>query len=208
MATQFLINYMLLFLKLSDQSKLKMTTICAKIYTGGEIQYNDEGVYYSTRAKYSLPITVNHNFDYLQNEIYKFVGYNASQANLEIQARFNMSTDGHRDYQLVPVMDQQSFEMILGIVSSFTQRLPVLELYVELEPNCTSQIPEPRSRPSTSRNPVDPDPMPVRSRPSTGRHSVDVPMRHRPSIVSNSVDQPVIPGLSTSRNSVDLPVRP
>ena len=148
---------MLLFLKLPDQSKLKMTTICVKIYIGGEIQYNDDGVYYSTRAKYSLPLTVNHSFDYLLNEIYKLVGYNSSNANLEIQARFNMSTDGGRDYQLVPVMNQQSFEMILGIVSSFQQRFQVLELYVELEPNYTSNIPEPRShwescgsRPNTS----------------------------------------------------------
>ena len=136
---------MLLFLKLPDQSKLKMTTICVKIYIGGEIQYNDDGVYYSTRAKYSIPLTVNHSFDYLLNEIYKLVGYNSSNANLEIQARFNMSTDGGRDYQLVPVMNQQSFEMILGIVSSFQQRFQVLELYVELEPNYTSHIPEPRS---------------------------------------------------------------
>ena len=128
-----------------DQSKLKMTTICAKIFIGGEIQYNDDGVFYSTRAKYSLPLTVKHSFDYLRNEIYKFVGYNASQSNMEIQVRFNMSTDGQRDYQLVPVMDQQSFEFMLGVVSSFPQRLPVLELYVELEPNYTNQIPEPRS---------------------------------------------------------------
>lgn len=200
---------MLLFFKLPDQSKLKMTTIIVKIFVGGEIQYNDDGVFYSTRAKYSLPLTVNHNFDYLRNEIYQLVGYNASQANMEIQARFNMSTDGGRDHQLVPVTNQQSFEMILGIVSSFPQRLPVLELYVELNPNYTSQIPEPRSRPGTSRNPVDPNPIPVRSRPNTGRHSVDA-QRPRTSIGSNtvSVDVPVIPRPSTSRNSVDLAVRP
>ena len=117
---------MLLFFKLVDRSKLKMTTICAKIFIGGEIQYNDNGVFYSTRAKYSIPITVNHSFDYLQNEIYKLVGYNPSQANLEIQARFNISTDGGCDHQLVPVINQQSFEMILGIVSSFSQRVPIL----------------------------------------------------------------------------------
>jgi len=35
-------------------------------------------------------------------------------------------------------------------------------------------------RPSTSQNLVDQDPIPVRSRPSTGRHSVDIPMRSRP----------------------------
>jgi hypothetical protein len=193
-----------------DQSKLEMTTICAKIFIGGEIQYNDDGVFYSTRAKYSLPLTVNHSFDYLQNEIYKLVGYNASQANLEIQARFNISTDGGCDHQLVPVINQQSFEMILGIVSSFSQRIPILELYVELEPNYTSQIPEPRSRPSTSRNPVDSDPIPVRTRPSTGRHSVDLPMRSRPSIGNNYVDQPARPGPSTSQNPVNpdpVPVR-
>src|SRR5664279_1233028 len=111
---------MLLFFKLPDQSKLKMTNICVKNFIGGEIQYNDDGVFYSTRAKYSLPLTVNHSFDYLRNEIYKFVGYNASQANLEIQARFNISTDGGCDHQLVPVINQQSFEMVLGIVSSFS----------------------------------------------------------------------------------------
>src|ERR1035438_8917178 len=78
-ATQFLITYMLLFLKLPDQSKLKMTTICVKIYIGGEIQYKDDGVYYSTRVKYSIPLTVNHSFDYLLNEIYKLVGVEFKQ---------------------------------------------------------------------------------------------------------------------------------
>ena len=139
-----------------------MTNICVRIFVGGEIKYNDDGVFYSTRPKYSLPITINHNFDYLQNEIYKLVGYTVSEANMEIQARFNMSTDGGRDHQLVPIINQQSLEMVLGIVTSFSQRLPVLELYVEFEPNqvdfnsqlnMNSQIPEIRSRPSTSRNP-------------------------------------------------------
>jgi hypothetical protein len=159
--------------------------ICVKIFVGGKIEYNDDGVFYSTRPKYSLPITVNHSFDYLQNEIYKLVGYTISEANLEIQARFNMSTDGQRDYQLIPVTNQASFEMILGIVASFPQRVPVLELYVELEPNdagfnsrlnldsqalVPSQIPESRSRPSTSRNP---EPI-TRSRPSTSRNPARV----------------------------------
>ena len=53
---------------------------------------------------------------------------------------------------------------------------------------------------------MDPDLIPVRSRPSTGRHSVDV-QRPGPSIGSNSVDLPARPRPSTSRNSVDLPVR-
>ena len=150
------------------QIKQKSNMICVKVFVGGNIQYNDEGVFYSTRPKYSFPVTVNHNFDYLQNEIYKLVGFTASEANMEIQARFNMSTDGQRDYQLVPITNQASFEMILGIVASFPQRVPVLELYVELEPNHSSfnsqlnlnsqtpanrRIPESRSRPSTSRNP-------------------------------------------------------
>ena len=127
---------MLLFFNCSLLSKptQDQNDMCENIYWG-MIEYNDDGVFYSTRPKYSLPITVNHSFDYLQNEIYKLVGYTVTEANLEIQARFNMSTDGQRDYQLVPVTNQASFEMILGIVASFPQRIPVLELYVELEPN-------------------------------------------------------------------------
>ncbi|XP_078153598.1 uncharacterized protein LOC144548756 [Carex rostrata] len=142
--------------------------ICVKLFVGGEIQYNSDGAFYSIRPKFSFPVTVNHAFDYLENEIYKRVGCTVSQASLKIQARFNLRQDGQRDYQLIPVTDQESWKMILDIVTSFQQRLPVLDLYVELESNhngfnsqldlnsqihipSSNRIPEPRTRPSFIR---------------------------------------------------------
>lgn len=58
-----------------------------------------------------------------------------SQANREIQSRFNMSQDVQWDHQLVLITDQALFQIILKIVASFQQKLLVMELYVELESN-------------------------------------------------------------------------
>lgn len=102
------------------------------IYFGGETRYGQHGVEYSVGPRYSFSANAKVGFGYLASTIYNGLGLDEHQYNLSIMARvINRGMIEHQCFQLAPVIDDHSWNLMYNMTVNAETQYKVLELYVE-----------------------------------------------------------------------------
>lgn len=101
------------------------------IYFEGETRYGQHGAEYSVGPRFMLNANAELRFGGLANTIYNQLGLDVNQYHLSIMARINLAMSGHQYFHLVPVTDDNSWNVMYNMTINSETQYRVLELYVE-----------------------------------------------------------------------------
>ncbi|TVU18456.1 hypothetical protein EJB05_34558, partial [Eragrostis curvula] len=134
--------------------QLKRIMIIVLVYTGGQVQYGETGAKYSIPPKITFPATKSTTFDDVKSEIYGGLKYSESDYVIDIQARYDVGAPGPHFFQLIPLYEERTWQMIFDMTNG-RSNWHMVELYVEVtyantglsQIHCTSNL-------ATTSNPI------------------------------------------------------
>ena len=105
--------------------------IIVLVYAGGEIIYEEKaGASYSIPPKITFPAIKSTTLEDVKNEIFRGLDFSEVAYSLVIKVRYDVGAPGPHFFQLIPLYEERSWQMILEMTSARTN-WHMVELYVE-----------------------------------------------------------------------------
>ena len=104
------------------------------IHIGGEVLQGPHGVYYSLEPVTMITVRSGLSYVGLRETIYQQLGLDEGQFDLRIQARISFGTSGQTWFQLVPVINDETWTLMYTQTANLGTGYKILELYVEAIP--------------------------------------------------------------------------